>query len=171
MMYTPRVSLAEAAPVQLGDSRLMVVEIDGRPQVVAADSFLALFRPVEEAAPAEPVHQVDKKARPVPFKKAKAKRGRAISIPPKAAAVEALAPVEGDSEMTTSEAVFRAVDEKPRGVAETQDRVLVLLGWPESDKKYRDRVYQSIWANLKAGKLEKRTDPETQLSHLYRKGA
>jgi hypothetical protein len=67
--------------------------------------------------------------------------------------------------------MLQAIGESPRTSAETQDRVCVLMGWPTAEKKFRDRVYQAIWAAINAKKIEKRTDPGTQLSHLYLVGA
>lgn len=78
---------------------------------------------------------------------------------------------ENASELRTTEAMLQAIGEAPRTSAETQDRMCTLMGWPTTEKRYRDRAYQAIWAAINAGKIEKRTDPSTQLPRLYLKGA
>lgn len=163
----------------------MVVRIPGGYEVVAADSFNRLFR-LAEASETEPekVAGIDPKlsAAPHPWsKKGKAQldlRKKKVakpvesSEPSKTVGIVKQAPVAGaggenTSELRTTEAMLQAVGEAPRTSAETQDRVCVIMGWPTTERKYRDRVYQSIWAAIQAGKVEKRSDPSTQIPHLY----
>jgi hypothetical protein len=183
MMHIPRASLVTATPVEISGAQLMVVAIGNGFEVVAADSFHRLFRPAEPAAPEV---AAEKAATPHPWsKKGKAQLNLrnekpAKVVEPSAASKDvgivrkALAAATGGenaSELRTTEAMLQAVGEAPRTSAETQDRVCVLMGWPTTEKKYRDRVYQAIWAAINAKKVEKRTDPATQLSHLYLVGA
>ncbi len=194
MMYIPRVSLTSAAPVQMGDSKLMVVAVGDGFEVVAADSFNRLFRPAEAAdrgqtevgppnkgsSPAAAAHPWTKKgkaeaaARKVaaPVRTAAAKRIES-SDTSKSQQIVKQTPEGGEREvgdLKTTEAMLKAVAEAPRTGAETQDRICQLMDWPVYEKKYRDRAYQSIWMALRDGKIEKRTDPTTQLSHLYLAG-
>lgn len=187
MMYIPRASLVTAQPVEMAGASLMVVSVGGGYEVVAADSFNRLFR-LTEAAEAKPEKAagVDPKLSAIPHpwsKKGKAqldlrkKTAKPVesSEPSKTIGIVKQTPPAGSEggeagELRTTEAMLAAVAEAPRTSAETQDRVCVMMGWPVGEKKYRDRVYQSIWVALKEGKIEKRTDPATQLSHLYLAG-
>lgn len=176
-MYIPRVSLTAAVPVEMGDSKLMVVHVGEGWEVVAADSFNRLFRPAESVDGVAPKkvdsqHPWKKKggleSKPRPAAAAKSVESSKAS---KSAPVVKQEPSAEVPELGTTEAVMRAVVEAQRTQAETIDRVCQMLGWPVLEKKFRDRVYQAIWTALKDGKLQKRTDPSTQLSHLYLAGA
>lgn len=191
MMHIPRASLVAASPVEVAGAKLMVVAIAGGFEVVAADSFNRLFRPAEaadrpQAETETPEAATDETKTPHPWsKKGKAQLAlRTVKVakriessePSKTARIVKQTPPavvggENASELRTTEALMQAVAESPRTGAETQDRVCVLMGWQTAEKKYRDRVYQAMWAALKDGKIEKRTDPATQLSHLYLAGA
>ena len=189
MMYIPRASLVTAQPLKMAGASLMVVQIPGGYEVVAADSFNRLFRLAEtaEAQPAKTVG-VEPKAAAIPhpwskrgkaqldLRKKKTSKPIESSEPLKTVRIvkqtpAAVAGVENVSELRTTEAMLQAVGEAPRTSAETQDRVCVLMGWPTTEKKFRDRVYQAIWSAINAKKIEKRTDPATQLPHLYLVGA
>jgi len=177
-MYIPRVSLTSAVPVEMGDSKLMVVRVGDGWEVVAADSFKRLFRPAEQeqgpvtdaASKTESQHPWKKKGglestRPTAAKSVvSTKASKAAPVVKQETSIEL-------PELGTTEAVMRAVVEAPRTQAETMDRVCLMLNWPVQEKKFRDRVYQAIWTALKDGKLRKRTDPSTQLAHLYLAGA
>jgi hypothetical protein len=156
----------------------MVVCVAGGYEVVAADSFNRLFRLTEaaEAQPEKPTaiaHPWSKTGKAqLDLRKKKVAKPVELSEPSKTVGIVKQAPVAGaggenTSELRTTEAMLQAVGEAPRTSAETGDRVCVLMGWPTNEKKYRDRVYQAIWAALKAGKIEKRSDPSTQIPHLY----
>lgn len=189
MMYIPRASLVTATPVEIAGASLMVVCVAGGYEVVGADAFNRLFR-LTEAAETEPDKSagIDPKlaATPHPWSKAgksqldlrKKKTAKPIESnePSKTVGIVKQTPAgvgggENASELRTTEAMLQAIGEAPRTSAETQDRVCVLMGWPTTEKKYRDRVYQAIWTAMKDGKVEKRTDPSTQLPRLYLKGA
>ena len=189
MMYIPRASLVAAQPVDVAGDKLMVVAVAGGHEVVAAHSFHRLFRPAE-ASECQP-KQADivgpkQPATPHPWsKKGKAqlelRREKPVkriesSEPSKTTQIvkQTASPGAGGesaSDLRTTEAMLQAIGEAPRTSAETQDRVCVLMGWPSTEKRYRDRAYQAIWVALRDGKVEKRTDPSTQLSHLYLAGA
>lgn len=190
MMYIPRASLVTAEPVQISGASLMVVCVAGGYEVVAADSFNRLFRLTEAADQPEKAAGIDPKlsapAHPwsktgkaqLDLRKKKAAKPIESSEPSKPVAIVKQTPVpvavaggENASELRTTEAMLQAVGEAPRTSAETQDRMCTLMGWPTTEKKYRDRAYQAIWAAINAGKIEKRTDPSTQLPRLYLKGA
>lgn len=189
MMYIPRASLVTAQPVEMAGVSLMVVCVGVKHEVVSADSFNRLFRlaDVAEVQPAK-AELVDPKvaATPHPWSKTgkaqlalrkekpfkpveSSERSKSAAIVKQTPA--AVAGAENTSELGTTETVLKAVAEAPRTTAETQDRVCLMMGWPTGEKKYRDRVYQAVWAAVKEGKIEKRTDPSTQLPRLYLKGA
>jgi hypothetical protein len=188
MIHIPRASLVAATPVEVSGAQLVVVAIGGGFEVVAADSFHRLFRPAEAAdrpqldngtqkeAPETP-HPWSKKGKAqLDLRKKKTAKPIESSEPSKTVGIVKQTPAgmgggENASELRTTEAMLQAVGEAPRTSAETQDRVCVLMGWPTAEKKFRDRVYQAIWAAINAKKIEKRTDPATQLSHLYLVGA
>lgn len=161
MIYQSRATQVEAVPVVLAGSKLMAVAVDGAAHLVPADSFGLFFRP-EETVEVPPVTE-KVPAAPKPVMETVAKKQQ----PAKPPIARSVAKPGGDPELSTLEAVMKAVAEHPRTQAEAQDRACDFLGWNGQDKKLRERVYQSIWLALKNGKLAKRTDPNTQLSHLY----
>lgn len=167
MIFECRAETLEAQAVEFAGAKLMLVAVDGAAHVVPADAFLLLFQ--EKRVESAPVELPRYRALTKPVKKV------AAPAPASAKKVATPSPATGatpdDGAMTTMQAVMSAVAEQPRTMAETQDRVCVILGWDLKNPKSRDRIYQNIWMALKNGKLEKRTDPATQLSRLFIKAA
>lgn len=179
MKYLQKMQQVDAEPVQLAGERLMVVAAGGRAHAVPAEVFdlffspetpkeekdralveeikAAGFRPVVPAAPKPAAKPVAKKTTPPP------RPAAVFSTPP---STDAAAESDG-SDLTTGEAIMRAVAEGPRTQTETIDRVVDLLGWDRNDNKKRNAVYNNIGYRLTTGALIKRDCPETHLPKLY----
>lgn len=176
MKYLQKMQQVEAEPVQLGGERLMVLAAGGRAHAVPADVFELFFAPETPKEEADRVLVLQLQAdgfRPVtaaakPAAKPAAKK---TARPPRPASASSTAPTtETDGELTTGEAIMRAVAEGPRTQHEVIDRVCDLLGWDRTDKEAKNRVYGNIWNRVKSGALIKRDCPETHLSKLYLPG-
>lgn len=178
MKYLQKLQHVEAEPVQLGGERLMVVAAGagGRAHAVPADVFELFFAPETPETPkaaadralVEEIKAAGFRPAPKPVGKPAAKKTAA----PRQASAPSTAPAtETDgSDLTTGEAIMRAVAEGPRTQHETIDRVCDLLGWDRTNKDLRNRVYGNIWNRVDRGALIKRDCPETHLSKLYLPG-
>lgn len=173
MKYLHRMQQVEAEPVQLGGERLMVVAAGGRAHAVPADVFELFFAPETAETPkaaadralVEEIKAAGFRPAPKPVGKPAAKK---TAAPPRQASAPSTAPAtETDGELTTGEAIMKAVAEGPRTQHEVIDRVCDILGWDKNDKEAKNRVYGNIWNRVNSGALIKRDCPETHLSKLY----
>lgn len=174
MKYLNKLQQVEAEPVELGGERLMVLKADGgRVQVMPADVFELFFTPETPKEEADrKLVEVVKAAGFTTVGKTKPKKPNAPA-PRQVQSPTAAPPADTEAEgsnLTTGEAIMRAVAEGPLTQTETIERVCELLGWDYNDKEKRNRVYGNLWNRIHAGAIVKRECPTTNLSKLYLPG-
>lgn len=182
LQYHVRYKTVEAQPVTLAGKPLMAFMAGGDMHLVSADAFHLFFQGEEEDSPvvSQPVVAplVMSPVPPsAPKKRAAGKDPLRMGRPRK----EASAPVEkklstcrpeakgqilGVTPPSVIGAVYLAVKEAPRTTAEVADRVISIF--PDAS---RGAVWGYVLKLVKEGRLEKRDDPETQLTKLFLKAA
>lgn len=183
MQYHARYKTVEAQPVTLAGKPLMAFMAGGEMHVVSADAFRLFFQGEEEDLPValKPVvaSLVMSPVPPPPPKKRAAGEGpvrmgrprKAASAPPvdkepSTGRPEAKGQILGVTPPSVIGAVYMAVQEAPRTTAEVADRVISIF--PDAS---RGAVWGYVAKLAKEGRIEKRDDPQTQLTKLYVKAS
>ena len=169
--------MVEAQQVVLGGKPLMAFMGGGEMHLVSADAFRLFFQGQEEEdgsvaskpvvapvvmSPVPPPAKAERTGAPVRMGRPRKERPAAPEEPEPKGRPAAKSQILGVTPVSVIACVLLAVKEAPRTTAEVADRVMSVF--PDAS---RGAIWGYVNKLAKEGRIERRDDPETQLTKLY----